>query len=680
MFVGPDGDVWAAGERGTIYRRPEGGAWETVDTGFNVEPESLHAIWVDPAGGVWTAGGGVLSPALDAGVLFHRGAPSGRVEALVPPEPPPPVCPADRIDIVPEGSIARRWNELLLDSIRRDIPKPTVHARNLFHTSVALYDAWATYDTVADGYVVTERHTAADPEAAREISLSYAAYRVLSHRYAKAVGGEISLACYGAFMDVLGLDPDDTHEDGDDPIAIGNRVGNVVIAAFAGDGANEANGYEDTTDYTAVNPPCVVDQPGTLATQPSRWQELNLAQAETQNGIVVEAGIQQYIGPNWGYVTSFALPADSDGDGVHHDWADIPSIDHAEMKGWVVEVIRKTAWLDHTDGEMMDISPGAFGNNPLGTNDGTGHPVNPVTGQVYAPNLVPRGDFARVLAEFWADGPKSETPPGHWNTLANTASDAPGFEHRLFGQGAPVDRLRWDVSMYFALNGAVHDAAITAWGLKRAYTSSRPITLIRYMAGKGQSSDPGLASYDPAGLPLEPGLIELIDEESAAPGGRHHHLRYWKGQVAVRSWRGEPGDRANDEGGVGWIRAVDWIPYQRRTFVTPAFPGFVSGHSTFSRAAAETLTVFTGSPYFPGGLGEYVAEQEKYLVFEDGPSVAVRLQWASYHDAADQAGQSRLWGGIHIGPDDLVGRQLGSVVGLDAVARARTFLEGTALP
>ena len=128
------------------------------------------------------------------------------------------------------------------------------------------------------------------------------------------------------------------------------------------------------------------------------------------------------------------------------------------------------------------------------------------------------------------------------------------------------------------------------------------------------------------------------------------------------------------------MRGVDWIPYQRRTFVTPAFPGLVSGHSTFSRAAAEVLTTFTGSAYFPGGLGEFVAPKDEYLVFEDGPSVEVRLQWATYYDAADQAGQSRIWGGIHIWPDDWQGRKLGSLVGIDAASKAKTYFEGTAVP
>jgi hypothetical protein len=111
------------------------------------------------------------------------------------------------------------------------------------------------------------------------------------------------------------------------------------------------------------------------------------------------------------------------------------------------------------------------------------------------------------------------------------------------------------------------------------------------------------------------------------------------------------------------MRALDWIPYQRRTFVTPAFPGFVSGHSTFSRAAAEALTAFTDSPFFPGGLGEFVAPKDGYLIFENGPSEDLRLQWATYFDAADQSGQSRILGGIHIFSDDTMGRRIGSTVG-----------------
>ena len=111
--------------------------------------------------------------------------------------------------------------------------------------------------------------------------------------------------------------------------------------------------------------------------------------------------------------------------------------------------------------------------------------------------------------------------------------------------------------------------------------------------------------------------------------------------------------------------------------MTPAFPGFISGHSTFSRAGAEALAKLTGSPFFPGGLGEYVAAKDKFLTFEKGPTTEVRLQWASYFDASDEAGQSRLWGSIHIAPDDFAGRRVGHRVGLRAVQLATKYFEGS---
>ena len=174
--------------------------------------------------------------------------------------------------------------------------------------------------------------------------------------------------------------------------------------------------------------------------------------------------------------------------------------------------------LDPRDGVTVDISPATWGNAPLGTNDRSGYEFNPWTSLPYEPVEVPRADFGRVLAEFWADGPDSETPPGHWNTLANAVVDHPDFERRLAGSGPELDPLEGDVKMYLALNGAVHDAAVAAWGAKSHYDYVRPISMIRWMGGLGQSSDPGLPAYDPDGLPLIDGQVELITEDSTAPG------------------------------------------------------------------------------------------------------------------------------------------------------------------
>ncbi|MBN1205138.1 MAG: vanadium-dependent haloperoxidase [Myxococcaceae bacterium] len=675
VALSADGSGWATGARGEVYQR-KAGTWERVSHGLQLDVQSLHASWVDPQGGVWAVGGNVLSSGLNNGALLHQGPEVPQVPAPFIPEPPAASCPAHEVDPQPTASIARRWNEQLLGAIRRDIPRPTVHARNLYHVSAGMWDAWAAYDATADGTFLREKHTAADVAAARAEAISYAAFRVLTHRYSSAIGGATSKSCFRAFMLKLGYEPDATGTDGDSPRALGNRIGQLIIGFGADDGANEQNDFKDTTGYTVVNPPLIVEDPGATVTDPSAWQPLNLAVAVTQNGIDTTAGVQGYIGAHWGQVAPFALVRPGGG-GLYLDPGPVP-VFGAALRAHAVEVLQKSSWLGGD--EPIDLSPGAMGNNSLGANDGTGHPVNPATGQPYIPNVVKRGDFGRVLAEFWADGPKSETPPGHWNVLANQVADSAGFSRRLFGAGEPVDALEWDVKVYLALNGAVHDAAITAWEVKRAFATARPITLIRYMGGLGQSSDPSGPAYHASGLPLVPGLIELITAESAAPGGRHAHLARFQGQVAVHGWRGEPGDRLREVGGSGWVRAVDWMPYQLRTFVTPAFPGFISGHSTFSRASAEVLTAITGSAYFPGGLGEFVAARDSYLTFEEGPSTDVRLQWATYYDAADQAGQSRLWGGIHVEPDDFVGRRLGQRAGLAAVERARSFFEGTAVP
>ena len=291
----------------------------------------------------------------------------------------------------------------------------------------------------------------------------------------------------------------------------------------------------------------------------------------------------------------------------------------AAFQDAAIGVLRASSDLDAGDGATVDIGPGAMGDNPLGTNDGHGHATNPETGEPYAPDVVLRGDFARVLTEFWADGPDSETPPGHWNTLANQVSDTPGLALRIGGEGPEVDRLEWDVKLYFALNGAVHDAAVAAWGAKGYYDSARPISMIRWMGGRGQSSDPAGPAYDPQGLPLVPDLVEVVTAESSAPGQRHENLAGHVGEVAVRAWQGNPDDPATTASGAGWIRAVDWVPYQKPTFVTPAFAGYVSGHSTFSRAAAEVMTAYTGSPWFPGGMSTYTAPAGS-LGVEAGPT------------------------------------------------------------
>ncbi|TVR19792.1 MAG: hypothetical protein EA387_12805 [Nitriliruptor sp.] len=579
----------------------------------------------------------------------------------------------------PAWTVAREWNEAALDAIRRDLPAPTVHARNLFHTSAAMWDAWAAYEPEARGVFVDEDHGADEVAAARNEAISYAAYRVLEHRYADSVGASDTIPQLDQLLEDRCLERSQTTTSGDSPAALGNRIASEIITAGMADGANERNGYEPR-GYVPVNPPLEVAVPGAPnLIDPNRWQPLQLEFMVSQNGIPLEQGVQEFIGPHWGAVEGFATPAPGP-DALPLDPGPPPRLgdpaSDAAFKDAIVDVIRYSSRLDPDRTQLIDTSPGALGANPLGTNDGKGHPVNPATGEPYQPNLVDEADHLRALAVYWADGPASETPPGHWNALANQASDRLAPDLRIAGSGPMVDRLEWDVKLYLALNGANHDAAIAAWGAKGHYDYVRPISMIRHLGGLGQSSDPEGVAYHPDGLPLVDDLIEVVTEETTASGARHGHLAGHEGEIAVRSWIA-PDDPEHRTGRVDWIRAVAWNTYQLDTFVTPSFSAYVAGHSTFSRASAEVLAAFTGSEYVPGGLGTHRVAARSFEV-EHAPAQEVELQWATYADAADQAGISRLYGGIHVEADDLAGRLMGAECGRAAWARAQHQFGGTA--
>ncbi len=580
-------------------------------------------------------------------------------------------------------SIARVWDEQNLSAIRIDAANPPVHARNLFHLSAAMYDAWAAYDTNgAVGYLFREKHPAMDVAAARQQAISYAAWRLLKERYVFSKSSTNTLAALDAQMVALGYNTNDFSLDTSTPVGVGNAVYVAVSNYFINDGALEARAYQDYPTnrggYAPVNPPLVTGLSGdSNLVDVNRWQPLAITNAVDNNGFP-QGPIQTFVGSQWLGVRPFALTRSE----ATPPWIDpgpqphLGGTNDAQFRAEVVDLILRSSELTPDDGGTLDISPGAFGDNTLGANDGTGHAFNPTTGLPYVSNVVKRGDFGRVLAEFWADGPSSETPPGHWNVIANSVADNTNFVKRIGGTGPVVDDLEWDVKVYFALNAAVHEAACAAWSLKRYYDGGRPIEYIRYMGGLGQSTDPGQPSYNTSGLPLITNLIELADTNTAAGGGRHQGLPV--GKVAIYAWGGggQPVNRTN-HWGAKWMLPGNWFPYQKATFVTPAFPGFISGHSTFSRSAAEVLAAITGSQYFPGGLGTFTAPSNTFLAFEQGPSQTVQLQWCSYFDASDQAGMSRLWGGIHVSADDLAGRIAGSQCGKGVWALAQKYYDGS---
>lgn len=655
----------------------------------------------------WTSrGGGRFADAYSANTTFTM--PGGRADVEA--HYLPGVAPFSGF------SVARSWNEVLLESIRNDFARPTVHARNLFHVSAAMYDAWTAYDEVAEPWLLgrTRAESACDLDELpdnddismlREESLSFAAYRIIRHRFENSPGNRRINLDADNLMDALGYDIENVSTDYADgsAAALGNHIADCYIRFGLNDGANEENDYENLF-YEPVNLPLQPEEPGNPDIEfLNRWQPLKLVEFIDQAGNP-SSDEPEFLGPEWGSVIPFSLSVEDltvyERDDfeywVYHDPGMPPTIDGTlgDNFKWGFSLV--SIWsshLDPADGVMIDISPANLGNidvesYPLefeeyptffdtleGGDPSQGYEFNPVTGEPYTPQFVLRGDYARVLAEFWADGPDSETPPGHWFVILNEVNDHELLQRRFAGEGPELDLLEWDIKAYFLLGGAMHDVAITAWGIKGWYDYIRPISALRAMADRGQSSDPNMPSYHMDGITLQEGFIELVAAGDPLAGEEDEHV----GKIKVLSWKGP--DFINnprvDVAGVDWILAENWWPYQRPSFVTPPFAGYVSGHSTYSRAAAEVFTALTGDEYFPGGRSGFEIQANEFLVFEDGPTMDMTLEWATYRDASDQCSLSRIWGGIHPPQDDIPGRLIGIQVGEDAFEHARGYFEGT---
>jgi hypothetical protein len=445
-----------------------------------------------------------------------------------------------------------RWNDAALEAIRRVRPAPTVAARALAVLHTCVYEAWAAYDPVAVGTQTGDalRQPAArrTPESKAE-AVGYAARRALADLFP----GEAAL-----FADVLagaGYDPAAGPAAAGTPRGVGEAAARAVLDFRHADGANQlgdlvagAGPYADTTGYAPVNDPDRLVDPG-------RWQPLRVP--DGRGG----ASVQRCATPHWGLVAPFALatghqlrPA---------DWP--PAYPSAAYRAQAVQLLEYSAGLT---------------------------------------------DAHKAIAEYWADGPASETPPGHWCLFAQWVSRRDGHD------------LDADAVLFFALANALLDASIACWDCKLAVDYVRPVSAVRFLFG---------------GRP-------------------------------VRAWAG-PGR------GTGTIDGASWAPYRPATEVTPPFPEYVSGHSTFSAAAAEVLRRSTGGDDF--GAGYTVRAGESQIEPGVTPAADVGLHWNTFTEAADQAGLSRRYGGIHFEAGDLTGRAMGRLVGAQAWERAQAYVTGS---
>ncbi len=224
-------------------------------------------------------------------------------------------------------------------------------------------------------------------------------------------------------------------------------------------------------------------------------------------------------------------------------------------------------------------------------------------------------DKTKAIAEYWSDGPGTIQPPGHWSYIAQISAASAKYHDAQ----TAIDN---DVKLFFILANAMLDVSIAVWDCKLAFDSVRPITAVQYLYA-GQS---------------------------------------------VRAWAGPGmGTQAIDGG--------QWMPYQLPTFVTPPFPEYVSGHSTFSAAGAYVLSQFQGSDTFDFSY----AQRSGTSRIEPGitPTTDISLSWPTFLAAANEAGLSRRYGGIHFSHSDLDGRTLGRNVASLVWGKALSYINGT---
>lgn len=454
------------------------------------------------------------------------------------------------------------WTKTALQAVRDVKPGPPMAARSLAVVFTCMYNAWCAYDDVAlptrPGSFARRPPAERTPES-KAMAMSFAAYIALVDQFPS------QKAAFDAYMKSLGYDPAQAADDALAPSGIGAAVARDDVEFCHADGANQLGNlapggvaYADYTGYVPKNPPMIVARPTPLDLMPApgNWQPLTYTDAK---GVL---RTPLFLGAAWERVRPFALASASQYRPAPPVACETPQ--YLEQARHMVEAQARLT------------------------------------------------EEQKVIAEYWADGPNSELPPGHWLLFGLFVSERDGHTDDD------------DIKMFFALSNAVADAAIAAWDAKRAYDSERPITAVRY-ALHGQT----IKGYGPLG-----------------PAG------------GLRSIQGE-----------------SWMPFQPLSFPTPPFPEYVSGHSTFSAAGAEVLRSFTGSDRFGAS---YVKPAHSMIIQPGMPSSDLTLSWATFTEAAEQAGISRIYGGIHFDDGNTAGLALGRLVGAQAFAKAQRLWQGKA--
>jgi hypothetical protein len=317
---------------------------------------------------------------------------------------PGPLYPLDAYGPRPDDNVVLRWDEQTLAAIRALKTGPTINARALAVVHTAIYDAWAAYDATAVG----TRLGGSLRRPAAERTLAYKSMAISYAAYRALLNlFPAKAGDFTAFMTAIGYDPNDTTTDPASPAGVGNQAAAAVLAYRANDASNQAGGYADScvpSCYVPVNTPDQVNDP-------FHWQPLR--HPDGNSNVIV----QKYLTPHWGNVTPFALTSPNQFLPPGPTQRTLLQLDEE-----VTDTLLQSATLT---------------------------------------------DAQKARAEYWADGPHSETPPGHWCLFAQAVSRARGHS------------LDQDAKLFLALANAELDASIAAWNAKRRWDYVRPITAVR---------------------------------------------------------------------------------------------------------------------------------------------------------------------------------------------------------
>ena len=284
-----------------------------------------------------------------------------------------------------QHSVARQWNEVLLSAIRNDFARPTVHSRNLFHTSVLMYDVWAVFDEKADTYFLGKTVAGytcpfdgiarnSNVQEQRETAISYAMYRLLKHRFQNSPGAEETLPLIEAQFNSMGYDAAFLSTDyvEGNAAALGNYLAENMIEFGLQDGSNEQNDYVNQY-YRSFNFPLAPElSTNPFLWDPNRWQPLDIPGYIDQAGNPITEP-PEFLGPEWGQVIPFSL-SDNDKKTVNIDGFDyqvyfdpgMPPLINGELSDeykWTFSMVAIwSSHLDESDRILWDISPKSLGN------------------------------------------------------------------------------------------------------------------------------------------------------------------------------------------------------------------------------------------------------------------------------------------------------------------------------